>query len=153
VSLPKALSSAAAHALLPSRASPLMDMSAHAADSDLDDIWYYVATNSGSARLPTVDRLYHGRFLLLATYPNIGRRERDCARPTELSVVSASSYIGFRRRRAYFAVLRVPEIEALFGTSLAQPPQRFPTPPQLGYNNTLGGGGSSRVAGKPQSRI
>ena len=52
------------------------------ADSDLDDIWYYVATNSGSAEI--ADRLIDsitGRFLLLATYPNIGRPRGEDLRP------------------------------------------------------------------------
>jgi plasmid stabilization system protein ParE len=44
------------------------------ADSDLDDIWYYVATNSGSVE--TADRFVDyltDRFFLLASHPNIGR--------------------------------------------------------------------------------
>jgi plasmid stabilization system protein ParE len=43
------------------------------ADSDLDDIWYYVATKSDS--LDTADRLIDSiidRFFLLASHPNIG---------------------------------------------------------------------------------
>jgi len=49
------------------------------ADSDLDDIWYYVAVNSGSVEI--ADRLIDSiaeRFYLLATHPNIGRaRDED----------------------------------------------------------------------------
>jgi plasmid stabilization system protein ParE len=43
------------------------------ADSDLDDIWYYVAARSGSMEI--ADRLIDsitGRFLLLATFPMRG---------------------------------------------------------------------------------
>lgn len=49
------------------------------AAADLDDIWYYVATESGS--LETADRLIDtitGRFLALARFPYLGRsREGD----------------------------------------------------------------------------
>jgi toxin ParE1/3/4 len=48
------------------------------ADSDLDDIWYYVATSSGN--VDTADRLVDSityRFDLLATHPNIGRARED----------------------------------------------------------------------------
>jgi plasmid stabilization system protein ParE len=50
------------------------------ADSDLDGIWYYVASKSGSVE--TADRLIDsitGRFFLLANHPNIGRsRDEVC---------------------------------------------------------------------------
>jgi len=52
------------------------------ADSDLDSIWYYVASESGSVEI--ADRLIDSiteRFLLLANYPNIGRRRDDDLRP------------------------------------------------------------------------
>ena len=52
------------------------------ADSDLDDIWYYVATKSGSVDI--ADRLIDsitGRFYLLATHPNIGRARDEELRP------------------------------------------------------------------------
>jgi len=52
------------------------------ADSDLDSIWYYVAPESGS--IETADRLIDSiteRFLLLAKYPNIGRRRDEDLRP------------------------------------------------------------------------
>jgi plasmid stabilization system protein ParE len=49
------------------------------ADSDLDEIWYYVASNSGS--LDIADRFIDSitdRFFLLARHPNIGRaRDED----------------------------------------------------------------------------
>lgn len=43
-------------------------------DSDLDDIWYYIATETGSADV--ADRVIDGivqRFLLLAKYPPCSR--------------------------------------------------------------------------------
>jgi toxin ParE1/3/4 len=49
------------------------------ADSDLGEIWYYVATKSNS--LDIADRLVNSiadRFLLLASHPNMGRtRDED----------------------------------------------------------------------------
>ncbi len=46
--------------------------------ADLDDIWYYVANESGS--IETADRLIDSiteRFLLLARHPYLGRRRDD----------------------------------------------------------------------------
>jgi plasmid stabilization system protein ParE len=49
------------------------------ADSDLDDIWYYVFSKSGSVEI--ADRFIDsitGRFFVLASHPYIGRaRDRD----------------------------------------------------------------------------
>jgi len=49
------------------------------AEFDLDDIWYYIATESGSIKI--ADRLIASiteRFFLLATNPHLGRsREED----------------------------------------------------------------------------
>ena len=52
------------------------------ADSDLDDIWYYVASKSGSADV--ADRLVDSitdRFFLLASHPNMGRARDEDLRP------------------------------------------------------------------------
>ena len=52
------------------------------ADSDFDEIWYYVAGRSGS--LETADRIVDSiadRFLLLASHPNIGRARDEDLRP------------------------------------------------------------------------
>ncbi len=52
------------------------------AETDLDDIWYYVARQSGS--IEVADRLIDAivdRFLLLATNPHLGRRRDDDLRP------------------------------------------------------------------------
>lgn len=51
-------------------------------DSDLDEIWFYVAKESGSPE--TADRLIGiitRRFYLLATHPNLGRRRDRDLRP------------------------------------------------------------------------
>jgi len=48
------------------------------ADFDLDDIWYYVAKNSGSTDI--ADHLIDSitdRFFLLAAYPHLGRARED----------------------------------------------------------------------------
>src|ERR1700722_5984961 len=52
------------------------------ADSDLDGIWYYVASEGASIEI--ADRLIDSitdRFFLIANYPNIGRRRDDDLRP------------------------------------------------------------------------
>jgi toxin ParE1/3/4 len=52
------------------------------AEAELDDIWYYVAKESGSIRI--ADRLIEsitGRFCLLSRYPHIGRRRDHDLRP------------------------------------------------------------------------
>lgn len=48
------------------------------AAAELDTIWYYVATGSGSAEI--ADRLIDAiteRFVLLAHFPQMGRRRED----------------------------------------------------------------------------
>ena len=48
------------------------------AEAELDDIWYYVAKESGS--IETADRFVDSltdRFLLLARYPYLGRHRDD----------------------------------------------------------------------------
>lgn len=61
------------------------------ADSDLDEIWFYVAKRSGSPE--TADRLIGiitRRFYLLATHPNLGRRRDHDLRPGLRSFPSAN---------------------------------------------------------------
>ena len=52
------------------------------ADSDLDDIWYYIATRSGSIEIADhlIDSIID-RFRLLARNPNIGRARDEDLRP------------------------------------------------------------------------
>jgi toxin ParE1/3/4 len=55
---------------------------ASAAESELDDIWHYIARESQSIEI--ADRLVDSitdRFFLLASNPHIGRRRDDDLRP------------------------------------------------------------------------
>jgi toxin ParE1/3/4 len=88
------------------------------ADSDLDSIWYYVASESGSVE--TADRLIDSiteRFLLLANYPNIGRRRDDDLRPG-LRSFPVGEYVIYRLQDEDVLILRVlrgsRNIQALF---------------------------------------
>jgi toxin ParE1/3/4 len=90
------------------------------ADSDLDDIWYYVATNSGS--LDIADRLIDSitnRFFLLASHPNIGRARDADLRPGLRSFPVGEYVIIYRLQDEDVLILRVlrgsRDIEALFG--------------------------------------
>jgi len=52
------------------------------AEAELDDIWYYVAKESGSIEI--ADRLIDSlteRLFLLARHPSVGRRRDDDLRP------------------------------------------------------------------------
>ena len=90
------------------------------ADSDLDSIWYYVA--SSSASLQIADRLIDSitdRFLLIANYPNIGRRRDDDLRPGLRSFPVGEYLIIYRLQNEDVLILRVlrgsRNIQALFG--------------------------------------
>lgn len=77
------------------------------ADSDVDSIWYYIATESGS--VDVADRLVESiteRFFLLAKYPHIGRR-RDDLRPGLRSFPIAEYLVIYRVRDADVVILRV----------------------------------------------
>ena len=68
-------------------------------DSDLDEIWFYVAKESGSPE--TADRLIGiitRRFYLLATHPNLGRRRDRDLRPG-LRSFPVGDYINSRSNR------------------------------------------------------
>jgi toxin ParE1/3/4 len=71
------------------------------AESDLYEIWYFVATKSNS--LDTADRLVDSitdRFLLLASHPNLGRARDEDLRPglRTFPVASTSSFIASKTR-------------------------------------------------------
>ncbi len=90
------------------------------ADSDLDDIWYYVATRSGSIEI--ADRLIDSitdRFFLLATHPNIGRARDEDLRPGSRSFPTGEYVIIYRIQEEDVLILRVlrgsRDIAALFG--------------------------------------
>jgi len=90
------------------------------AEADLDDIWYYIATQSGSTE--AADRLIDSltrRFLLLANYPYIGRtRDEDFGVGTR-SFAVGNYVIVYRVEGGNVLILRVAQgrrdIEALFG--------------------------------------
>jgi toxin ParE1/3/4 len=89
------------------------------ADSDLNDIWYYVATNCGGIEI--ADRLIDsitGRFLVLAAYPNIGRSRDEDLRPGLRSFPVGEYVIIYRVHEGDVVILRVlrgsRNIEALF---------------------------------------
>jgi len=89
------------------------------ADSDLDSIWYYVASESGSVDI--ADRLIDSiteRFFLLANYPNIGRRRDADLRPGLRSFPVGEYIIIYRLQDEDVLILRVlrgsRNIQALF---------------------------------------
>ena len=90
------------------------------ADSDLDDIWYYVASKSAS--LDIADRLIDSitdRFFLLASYPNVGRARDKDLRPGLRTFPVGEYVIIYRLQEEDVLILRVlrgsRDIEALFG--------------------------------------
>jgi toxin ParE1/3/4 len=90
------------------------------ADSDLDDIWHYVATRSAS--LDAADRFIDSltdRFFLLASHPNIGRARDEDLRPGLRSFPVGKYIIIYRIQDEDVLILRVlrgsRNIEALFG--------------------------------------
>ena len=90
------------------------------ADSDLDDIWYYVAAKSAS--LDAADRFVDSltdRFFLLASHPNIGRARDEDLRPGLRSFPVGKYVIIYRIQDEDVLILRVlrgsRNIEALFG--------------------------------------
>ncbi len=90
------------------------------AEADLDDIWYYIATESGSVE--AADRLVDSltrRFLLLANHPYIGRaRDEDFGVGTR-SFAVGNYVIVYRVEGENVLILRVAQgrrdIESLFG--------------------------------------
>jgi len=90
------------------------------AGSDLIEIWYYVATKSGS--LDVADRLIDSitdRFTLLASYPNMGRARDEDLRLGLRSFPVGEYVILYRIQDEDVLILRVlrgsRDIEALFG--------------------------------------
>ena len=89
------------------------------ADSDLDSIWYFVASESGNVGIAdrVVDSLTE-RFFLLSQYPNIDRRDNDL-RPGLRSFPVGEYLIIYRMRDEDVLIHRVlrgsRDIEAPFG--------------------------------------
>lgn len=89
------------------------------ADTDLHEIWYYVASKSGSLEIADrlIDSITH-RFLLLANNPNAGRARDEDLLPG-LRSFPVGEYVIYRVTEDGVLVLRVVRgsrnIEALFG--------------------------------------
>jgi toxin ParE1/3/4 len=90
------------------------------ADSDLDEIWYYVASQSGS--MDVADRLIGSitdRFFLLASYPNLGRARDEDLRHGLRTFPVGEYVIFYRIEDESVVILRVlrgnRNIAALFG--------------------------------------
>ena len=67
------------------------------AEAELDDIWYYIAKESGSIEI--ADRVIDSvtdRFFLLARFPQMGRRRDEDLRPGLRSFVVGEYVIIYR---------------------------------------------------------
>jgi toxin ParE1/3/4 len=89
------------------------------AETDLDDIWYYIAKESNSIQI--ADRFIDSiteRFFFLATYPHIGRRRDEDLRPGLRSFPAGEYVVIYRIEDNNVLILRVirgsRDIEALF---------------------------------------
>ena len=89
------------------------------AESDLDEIWYFLATQSSN--IDVADRVIDSitaRFALLASQPYIGRRRDEDLRPGVRSFVVGDYVIAYRVDGDNVLILRVlrgsRDIEALF---------------------------------------
>jgi len=89
------------------------------AEAELDDIWYFLAKESGSSEI--ADRVIDsitGRFFLLARYPHIGRKRDEDLRPGLRSFVAGEYVIIYRVEDKDVLILHVirasRDIEALF---------------------------------------
>ncbi|WP_419805682.1 type II toxin-antitoxin system RelE/ParE family toxin [Terriglobus sp.] len=90
------------------------------AEAELDGIWEYIATESGS--LVVADRFIDGltrQFYLLATHPYMGHRRDEDLRPGMRSFVFGSYLILYRTEGEDVLILHVVrgsrDIVALFG--------------------------------------
>jgi toxin ParE1/3/4 len=72
---------------------------------DLDDIWYFIATDSESAASEQMDRLYSA-FRALASQPRMGR-ERPEIGPGMRSFVTAEQVIFYQIRDSGVLIVRV----------------------------------------------
>ncbi|MEO8680582.1 MAG: type II toxin-antitoxin system RelE/ParE family toxin [Vicinamibacterales bacterium] len=89
------------------------------AESDLDEIWHFLATESSN--VDVADRVVDSitaRFALLTRQPYIGRRRDEDLRPGVRSFVVGDYMIAYRVDGAHVLILRVlrgsRDIEALF---------------------------------------
>ena len=90
------------------------------AEAELDGIWYYVATGSGSIEVAdgSIDSLTR-RFYLLALNPHLGRRRDEDLRSGMRSFVVGEYLILYRIEQENVLILHVVrgsrDIEGLFG--------------------------------------
>jgi toxin ParE1/3/4 len=89
------------------------------AETELDDIWYYLAKESYS--IETADRVIDSithKFFLLATHPHLGRRRDEDLRPGLRSFAAGEYVIFYRVEGEDVLILHVRrgnrDIEALF---------------------------------------
>ena len=89
-------------------------------ETELDDIWYYIARESGNFEV--ADRLIDSitdRFFLLARHPYVGRRRDEDLRPGLRSFPVGDYVIIYRIEGDDVMILHVThgrrDIEALFG--------------------------------------
>ena len=89
------------------------------AEAELDDIWYYIAKESGSIEI--ADRVIDsvtGRFFLLARFPQMGRRRDEDLRPGLRSLVVGEYVIIYRLEVEEVFILHVlrgsRDLKALF---------------------------------------
>jgi len=78
------------------------------ARTDLDDIWFYIARESGS--IPIATRLIHsitGKFTLLAQHPFIGRSLESNQRPSVRAFTAGNYLIFYSPRLEELRILRV----------------------------------------------
>jgi toxin ParE1/3/4 len=93
---------------------------ARRARADLDDIWYYVANESGSIEIANrlIDSIT-SRFFLLAVHPHLGRSRDDDFGPGSRSFPVGEYVIVYGVENEDVLILRVAhgsrDIEALFG--------------------------------------
>lgn len=96
-----------------------MHLRAPQAESDLDEIWYFLATHSDSVEV--ADRVIDSitaRFALLATHPYVGRSRDEDLRPGVRTFTVGDYVIAYRVDGDNVLILRVlrgsRDIEALF---------------------------------------
>jgi toxin ParE1/3/4 len=89
------------------------------AESDLDDIWYFLASESGSFDI--ADRFIDtitARFVTLASYPHMGRQRDHDLRPGVRTFPVGNYIIAYRVDTDEVVILRVlrgsRDIESLF---------------------------------------
>src|SRR5437879_10793623 len=119
----------------------MVHASATQADSDLDDIWYYVASKSGSIEI--ADRFIESitsRFSILASHPNIGRARDEDLRPGLRSFPVGEYVIIYRIQDEAVLILRVLrgsrniQFELTFDVSSPGSRKAFPTEPLTNQN-------------------